>query len=72
MPLSHFSEFDCDSTANQFAAHSQRIRGAVSVESPSMTNPLRMRCELISANAEEKNIIHFHDNKAGKIKKKRL
>ena len=47
MPLSHFGEFDGDSTANQFAVQSQRIRSAVSVESQSMANPMRMRCELI-------------------------
>ena len=70
MSLSHFGEFDCDSIANQFVAQSQRIRSAVSVESQSMANPLRKRCELISTNVEEKKIIHFHDKKAGKIKEK--
>ena len=34
MPLSQFGEFDGDSTANQFAARSQRIRSAVSAQSP--------------------------------------
>ena len=72
MPLAHFGEFDCNSTANQFAAPSQCIRSAVSVESQSMTNPLRMRCELISTYVEEKKIIHFYDKKAGKIKEKNL
>ena len=70
MPLSHFGEFDCDSTANQFAAQSQRSLRAVSVESQSMANPLRMRCELNFTNVEVKKIIHFHDKKAGKIKEK--
>ena len=37
-----------------------------------MANSLRMRCELISTNVEEKKIIHFHDKKAGKIKEKKL
>ena len=68
MPLSHFGEFDCDSTANLFAAQSQRIRCAVSVESQSMANPLRMRCELISTNVEEKKLFIFYDKKADKIK----
>ena len=70
MPLSHFGKFDCDSTANQFAAQSKRICSAVSVESQSMANPLRMRSELISTNVEEKKIIYFHDKNAGKIKEK--
>ena len=70
MSLSHFGEFDCDSTANQFAAHSLRSLRAVSVESQSMENPLRMRCELISSNVEGKEIFHFHDKKARKIKEK--
>ena len=34
MLLSHFGEFDCDSTANQFAAQSQRFRSALAVQSP--------------------------------------
>ena len=33
MPLSHFGEFDGDSTANQFAAQSQRIRSAFTAHS---------------------------------------
>ena len=71
MPLSHFGEFDCDSTAKQIAAQSlQSLRG-VSIESQSMANLLRMRCELISTSVEEKNI-HLHDKKAGKIKEKSL
>ena len=37
-----------------------------------MANPLRMCCELISINVEEKNVIHFHDKKAVKIKEKNL
>ena len=36
-----------------------------------MANPLRMRCELISTNAEQKNI-HFHDKKANEIKEKKV
>ena len=67
MPLSHFGEFDGDSTANQFAVQSQRICCAVSVNSQCMANPLRMRCELISTIVEEEKNIHFHDKKAGKI-----
>ena len=70
MPLSHFGEFDGDSTANQFAAQSQRIRSAVSVESQSMANPLRMRCELNSTNVEEKKIFIFMIRKQVKLKKK--
>ena len=70
MPLSHFGEFDGDSTANQFAAQSQRIRSAVSVESQSMANSPRMRCEMNSTDVEEKKIIHFNDKQAGKIKEK--
>ena len=67
MSLSHFGEFDCDSTANQFAAQSQRIRSAVSVESQRMAISRRILCELISINVEEKKNIHFHDRKTGKI-----
>ena len=59
MPLSHFGEFYGDSTANQFAAQSQRICSAVSVESQSMANPLRMRCKLNSTNVEEKKNYSF-------------
>ena len=48
----------CDSTANQFAvsvsAQSSYSLPGVSVESQSMANPLRMRCELISTNVEKK------------------
>ena len=69
MPLSHFGEFDCDFTACQLAAQYQRIRSAVSAESLSMANPLRMRFELTSTNVEKK-IIHFNIKKAGKIKEK--
>ena len=69
MPLSHFGEFDCDSTANQFAVQSQRIRSAVSVESQSMANPLRMRCELISTSVEEKKLLTFMIRKQVKLKK---
>ena len=69
MPLSHFGEFDCDFTAYQLAAQSERIRSAVSAESYSMANLLRMRCKWISTNVEKK-IIHFHIEKAGKIKER--
>ena len=34
MPLSHFGEFDGDSTANQFAVQSPRIRNAFAAQSP--------------------------------------
>ena len=33
LPLSQFGEFDCNSTANQFAVQSQRSLSAVSEES---------------------------------------
>ena len=56
MSLSHFGEFICDSTANQFTAQSQLIPSAASVEWQSMANPLRMRCELICINVEKKII----------------
>ena len=59
MLLSYFGDFDCDSTANQFAAQSQRSFRRVSVESQSMTNPLQIRCELISTNVEQKKIFIF-------------
>ena len=72
MPLSHFGKFDCDSTANQFAAQSQRSLRAVSVESQSMANPLRMRCELISTNVKEKKLFIFMIRKQVKLKKKTL
>ena len=70
MPHSHFGEFDCDFTANQFAAQSERIRSSVSAESHSMANPLRMRCKLVSTNVEQKKIFIFIFKKAGKIKEK--
>ena len=70
MPHSHFGEFDCDFTANQFAAQSERIRSSVSAESHSMANPLRMRCKLVSTNVEQKKNIHFYIKKEGKTKKK--
>ena len=54
MPLSHFGKFDCEPTANQFSVQFQCNLNAVSVESQSMVNPLRMRSELISTNVEEK------------------
>ena len=73
MPLSHFGEFDVDSTANQFAAQqSPRIRSAVSVESQSMANPLRMRCELNSTSVEEKKLFIFMIRKQINIKKKKI
>ena len=59
MPLSHYGEFDGESTSNQFAAQSQRIPSAVSVESQSMANPIRMRCKLNSTNVEEKRNYSF-------------
>ena len=34
MALSHFGDFDCNSTANQFLVQSQCSLSAVSVESP--------------------------------------
>ena len=59
MPLSHFGKFDCDSTANQFTAQSQCSLRAVSLESQTMANLPRMRCELISTIAEEKKNYPF-------------
>ena len=50
MPLSHFGDFDCDSTSNQCVVQSPQSLHGVSVESQSMANPPRMRCELISTN----------------------
>ena len=72
MPHSHFGEFDCDFTANQFAAQSERIRSSVSAESHSMANPLRMRCKLVSTNVEQKKIFIFILRKQVKLKKKAL
>ena len=55
--------------ATPLRINSQRSLRTVSVESQCMANSLRMRCELISTNVEEKKkIIHFHDKKAGNIK----
>ena len=70
MPHTHFGEFDCDFTANQFAAQSERIRSSVSAESHSMANPLRMRCKLVSINVEQKKIFIFILRKQVKLKKK--
>ena len=71
MPLLHFGDFDGYSTANQFPVQSQCSLNAVSVESQSMANPLRMRCELISTNVAQKQNIHFH-KRAGKINEKKF
>ena len=54
------------------SAHSQRSLRAVSVESQSMANPLRMRCELISTNVEEKKLFIFMIRKQVKLKNKTL
>ena len=83
MPLSHFGKFDCNSTVNQFVAQSQRSHSAVSaqpqrsllrvsVEPQSKANPLRMPCELICINVDEKKKNYSHDKKPGKINKKNL
>ena len=48
MPLSHFGEFDGDSTANQFAAQSQRIRSAVSAQTPWSRSAWRILCECVA------------------------
>ena len=74
MSLSHFGEFDCDFTANQLlAVQSQRSLRGVSVESRSMANPLRMRCECV-ANwlllMKKKKNNYLQDKKAGKVLKK--
>ena len=42
MPLSHFGEFDCDFTANQFAAQSQRSLRRVAEHGESSANALRI------------------------------
>ena len=34
MPLSHLGEFDCDSTANEFASQSPRYLSAFAAQSP--------------------------------------
>ena len=67
MPLSHFGEFDCDSTANQFAAQSQRSLRGVAEHGESSANALRID---FNQRRRKKKIIHFHDKKARKIKEK--
>ena len=59
MPLSHFGDFDYVSTANQFPVQSQLSLRGVFAESQSMANLLRMRCELISTNVEQKKVYLF-------------
>ena len=58
-------------SVSAISAQSHRSVGGVSVESQSMANPLRMRCELISTIVEQK-IAHFYDKTVGEIKEKKF
>ena len=62
MPLSHFGEFDCDSTANQFAAQSQRIRSASATESP------LSRCRVAEHGKCSANVLRINFYKCRKTK----
>ena len=74
MKLSHFGEFDCDSTATQFEVQSQESLRGVSVGSQSIANLPQMRCELISTNVQQQKYL-FSERKVpveeGEIEQKK-